>query len=121
MVRVEALQRTDRGAVVAGLGVVVVLDGDRVAGAQPLEQRSAACVCVRYDSVSSFSKSRAAFWLSSARCASVTEAIDFTAGCSEMAENMASAHLLEEIAQALFHLVGIHGLQYGGRIHADRG
>ena len=34
-VGVEALQRADGGAVVAVLGVVVVLDDDRVAGAQP--------------------------------------------------------------------------------------
>ena len=39
---VEALQRADRRAVVAVLGVVVVLDRDRAALAQPAEQRGAA-------------------------------------------------------------------------------
>ena len=38
----EALQRADRRAVVAVLGVVVVLDGEGVAVAQPGEQRGAA-------------------------------------------------------------------------------
>ena len=36
----EALERADRGAVVAQLGVVVVLDDQRVVPARPVEQRA---------------------------------------------------------------------------------